>query len=427
MKKIYDFLVNSKDIGKSSFVWNMLAYTGNSFQSMIILLVISQMGNMQDAAIFSIGFAAASMFLVVGKYAVRNFQVSDVNNEYTYGEYVYSRKLSILLMFLASSLYLVYCWYFKDYSIYKVVCVVLLLGVRFLESAEDVFHGHLQKNGRLDIASKIWAIRTYSYIVSVIVLYLFTNNLAISATVSLIISALLLLLLNQSVLNFFPKETECERDKGLQILKSCFPLALSTFLLTYIANSPKYAVDSVFSDEAQAAFNIICMPVFVISLLGNYIYNPLVKKMAGIWSEGSVRELKKMIYKQILIILAFLVVVIIGGELIGIRILEILYHISLAEYHVPFVYLMTAGGAMTIFNLLIVVATIIRKQRMLQHISLVASILFLAGNKWILLNIGVAGLCQYYAGVLILMAVITLILCFREINRKANKIVEEVE
>ena len=38
-------------------------------------------------------------------------------------------------------------------------------------------------------------------------------------------------------------------------------------LIMYMANAPKYIIDTVVSDEIQTKFNIIFMPVFVISIV----------------------------------------------------------------------------------------------------------------------------------------------------------------
>lgn len=418
---IYKFLVETKDVKKSAFLWNMIAYTSNSFQSMILLLVISRQKNLTDAAIFSIAFTTASMLLYIGKYAVRNYQVSDVRDEYTYGEYVSARKITILSMFFVSFIYLMYCYLFKEYSIYKVICVILILGFRFVEAAEDVFHGNLQKNQRLDVASKIWGIRTLGYMASFIILYGVTGRLEITAAGSLLVTIILFLLLNHVVYDLYPREMSFNKKKVIKLLKNCFPLALSTFIMVYIGNSPKYAVDAVLTSEEQTCFNIVFMPVFVITLLGNYIYNPMVGRMAEFWKNGKTSELKKFMSRQIAIVILFSIIVIVGGKLFGIRILELLYKVTLDNYEIEFIFLMIAGGALAIFNFLIVIATIIRKQQMLQYISIVFAVAFLIGNKNILISAGTRQMCEYYAVIMWLMVIITLVLCVRYINNRKEE------
>ncbi len=415
---LYRFLVKTKNVEKASFLWNMIAYTSNSFQSLLLLMVITRQGDMEGAAVFSIAFTAASMLSYVGKYSIRNYQVSDVKREYTYGEYAHTRKTTVFAMLLVTFAYLVYCGIFKDYSAYKAACVLVMVAYRLVESLEDVFHGDLQLNQRLDIASKIWGIRTLAYIVSFVTLYWVTNNVLAAAAASLLITVMLFFFLNHMVSEIFPRERACQKENVIRLLKTSFPIAFSTFMMVYISNSPKYAVDAILTSEEQACFNILFMPVFVITLLGSYIYNPLVSKMANYWKDGRTTELKCLMIRQIMILVFFSVFVIAGGKLIGIRILELLYKVSLVGYDWEFVFLMIAGGALAVFNFLIVIATVIRKQRMLIYITVVSALAFVLGNKRILVLAGVRYMCGYYAIVMALMTIIILILCMRSVRAR---------
>ena len=415
---LYRFLVKTKNVERASFLWNMVAYTSNSFQSMLLLMVITRLGDLDGAAVFSIAFTVASMLSYVGKYSIRNYQVSDVNREYTYGEYVYTRKTTVFAMLLSTAVYLIFCYLFKDYSVYKAACVLLMVAYRLVESVEDVFHGDLQLNLRLDIASKIWGIRTLAYMVSFIVSYWITSNILAASACSLLITIVLFFYLNHMVYGLFPRENACQKEKVVRLLKTSFPIALSTFMIVYISNSPKYAVDAVLVSEEQACFNILYMPVFVITLLGSYIYNPLVSKMANVWRMGRTIELKRLIIRQIMILVFFSAIVIVGGKLIGIRILELLYKVPLESYEWEFVFLMIAGGALAIFNFLIVIATVIRKQKMLLYISVISALAFVIGNKKILMTAGMRYMCLYYAGVMTIMTIITLLLCMRSVRSK---------
>lgn len=414
--KMRNLLIDTKDIKKASYIWNVIAYTGNSFQSMLLLLVISRKGNMTDAAMFSIAFTVASMLVFMGKYAVRNYQVSDIQMEYTYGDYVYARVVTMLGMTLASVFYLTFCYFYKGYSADKIICVILMLGPRFLEAGEDVLHGDMQRQGRLDIASKIWAIRTWGYIFCFAVLYWLTDRIIAAAGGSLLVAAGVCVLLNYSVHDLFPKDMTCERGRVWMLLKNCFPLAVSTFTMVYMANSPKYTVDAVFTSEEQACFNIVFMPVFVISLLGNYIYNPIVKSLASLWKDKQISKIKRIMYRQTMILMLFSGVVALCGKWFGVRLLGIVYKVTLDRYETEFILLMIAGGALAVFNFLVVISTVIRKQRILLYISIVFSVVLLLGNKIVLLHWGIECMCLFYALVMTVMSVVTFFLDIKYVN-----------
>lgn len=407
MLKMFNILTDTKDRKKSSYIWNMIAYTGNSFQSVLLMLVISRKGNLTDTAMFSIGFTIASMLVLLGKYAVRNYQVSDIKMVYTYGEYVYARIVTTAGMLLAAVGYLVFCYFYKDYSADKIICVALLLGPRFLEAVEDVLHGDLQRNGRLDIAAKIWAIRTWGYIVCFAVIYGLTGVIAQAAAGSLLVAIVIWGILNHAVYDLFPKNMSYEKEKVWELLKNCFPLAVSMFTVMYMANSPKYTVDAVFTSEEQTCFNIVFMPVFVIALFGNYIYNPIVKSLAVLREGGQSKKIKKIMCFQTLVLMSFSGLVALCGKWFGIRWLEILYKVSLEQYETEFVLLMIAGGALAVFNFLVVISTVIRRQKPLLYISVIFSIIFLVGNKVMLSHYGIRQMCLFYAAAMVCMAAVT--------------------
>ena len=74
------------------------------------------------------------------------------------------------------------------------------------------------------------------------------------------------------------------------LLKVCFPLFAGAFLSFYIGNAPKYAIDAMLTDELQACYGFIAMPVFVVGLLNNFIFNPILFRMSMLWKKGKKKE-----------------------------------------------------------------------------------------------------------------------------------------
>ena len=65
-----------------------------AFQSVIMLMIITRTLNLYEAGVFTLANASANLFLNIGKYGMRNFQVSDVKREYNFREYYISRILT---------------------------------------------------------------------------------------------------------------------------------------------------------------------------------------------------------------------------------------------------------------------------------------------------------------------------------------------
>ena len=149
----------------------------------------------------------------------------------------------------------------------------------------------------------------------------------------------------------------------MRLLKSCFPLFIGFFLSFYIGNAPKYAIDSQLSDEVQACYGFIAMPVFVIGMLNNFIFNPLLHRMAILWEERNISEFARQVLLQIGIIVFITIACIIGAWLIGIPVLSWLYHTNLAPYKTELLILLAGGGFLGLSGMLSAMITVIRFQK----------------------------------------------------------------
>lgn len=70
-----------KDINqaKNTFVWTALSGIVYSLQSLIFLIILTNLMGKSAAGLYSLGIMIANQMLTVGKYSVRNYQVSDIN------------------------------------------------------------------------------------------------------------------------------------------------------------------------------------------------------------------------------------------------------------------------------------------------------------------------------------------------------------
>ena len=75
-------------------------------------------------------------------------------------------------------------------------------------------------------------------------------------------------------------------EKTKMLMIEGFPIFVSLFLNVYIGNAPKYAIDACLTEEIQAYYNFIFMPVFAIGMFANFIFNPILVKLAHRWDEN---------------------------------------------------------------------------------------------------------------------------------------------
>ena len=162
--KLASFLLKTKNVNRSAVIWNALAACLTSFQTMLLLMVLTHFGTSDHSGFFVMAYTVANLVMNIGKFGMRQFQVTDVAEKYSFREYVTSRVFSSGLMTLALVLYLLYGLLFNGYTAEKAAVVALISLFRGVEAAEDVIHGRMQQLGRLDVASKILATRNAVFI-----------------------------------------------------------------------------------------------------------------------------------------------------------------------------------------------------------------------------------------------------------------------
>lgn len=360
------FFTKSKNIDRDSYLWNMIGSVLQAFQSVVFLMILTRTVGLVQAGIFTIAYANANLFLNIGKYGMRYYQVSDVKEQYSFKEYAYSRKITVAAMIVVSFAYTGYASNVNGYSSEKFWIIVWMCLYKAVDAIEDVFCGKYQQKGRLDVASKVLVIRTgiaaLFYAIGIVLL----QNQLYALVIATIISYALLAWFLHYTEKFFNgngnKET-MRIGQVMRLLKSCFPLFIGFFLSFYIGNAPKYAIDSQLSDEVQACYGFIAMPVFVIGMLNNFIFNPLLHRMAILWEERNISEFARQVLLQIGIIVFITIACIIGAWLIGIPVLSWLYHTNLAPYKTELLILLAGGGFLGLSGMLSAMITVIRFQK----------------------------------------------------------------
>ena len=95
--KIKEFILDDHNIERDSYVWNMIGSMLMAFQSVIMLMILTRVLGLKEAGIFTIAYANANLFLTIGKYGMRYFQISDVKRQFTFAEYRMSRLLILYM------------------------------------------------------------------------------------------------------------------------------------------------------------------------------------------------------------------------------------------------------------------------------------------------------------------------------------------
>lgn len=398
----------SKHLTKQSYIWYSLGGLLNAGQSALLLLFISRTNSIEDSGVYSIAYAIACLTQTIGNFGMRNFQATDVQRKYSFSCYLSSRLITDIALLIVTAFYMGRGYFFFSYSFNKCAVILFLCLLKLVDSMEDVFHGMYQNRGRLDVAGRCMMTRYAIMLLTFSGCLMVFHNLVISSAIACFISLGYFILTTFLVFPYFGIKIEkiCINKSVIKLLSECISLFLGTFLIIYVANAPKYAIDKYRTAQEQACFNYIFMPVYVISVLNTFIYQPMLTKMASFYEEGNKKQFLNLFLRQIIIIISLVIIVLLGGFLLGIPILGWLYNTNLMTYKSAFMILLVGSGFLAMQGYFSAILTIMRKQNWLIIGYGVSATIALGASKTVILGYGINGAAVLYSSTICIQMLI---------------------
>ncbi|HFU4092392.1 TPA: lipopolysaccharide biosynthesis protein [Streptococcus suis] len=363
----------------SQYIWNIVGTISSVLISTFLLLVATRLGTSQQADIFALAYTIAQQLYIIGIFGVRPFQSTDVKEEFSFQSYLSTRIVTIVLMNIS----LVGILALGGYSLEKLLIVLFVSLYRSCDAFSDVYQGFFQQQLRSDLAGKILFYRSVfsaTIFVGVVVL---SKSLLFSSVALFLCNFSLTFLLDfriykQNFRTISWKES-LQRIEIVQILKACFPLFFNGFLINYIFSEPKLAIDELLEvgkgfEGMQRDFNVLFMPTFVLNLLF-IVLRPLLTQLSLYWTNKEYVKFNMQIKQITLVLLGLEFIVLLGGYVIGLPILGLVFGVNLLNYKMVFMILLL-GGLFNLFATLIDnIMTIYRKQRLLVIANIVAFVI----------------------------------------------------
>ncbi len=350
---------------RSAYLWNTAGSMLNAFQSVIMLMVLTRVCDAVTAGVFTLAYANANLFLTMGNFGMRNFEASDVEPRNGFAAYAKSRVVTVVAMVVCSWAYLAFSAVRVGYPADKVWAVALMTLFKCVDVIEDVFDGSFQQQGRLDVAGRQMTLRVGSATLLFCIVAAMTGSLVVAtgaATIWALAFLFVSLMFIQRRYSLPAWHREAPNQSPWPLLRQCVPLFVATFLLFYIGNAPKWAIDAVMDDVAQAHYGFIAMPVFVVNLLSQFVYMPMVRPISDMWDAGDGRGFRHAFVRQVGIIGAITAVCVGGAAVLGVPVLSVLYNTDLSPYRVELCVLVLGGGFLALASLANMGITVMRQQ-----------------------------------------------------------------
>lgn len=344
---------------KKTYFWTVLAgmlYAGSSF---VMSLGVSNVLGAAAAGIFAIAMSIGNQLVTIGYYNMRTFQVSDVLEKYSFGDYCASRLITTAAMAVVGVIWIAAGGYRGE----KMAAIVLMIGFRMCESVSDLLEGRYQQKNRYDVSCRAVFVKTALYLGGFAVVLLVTRNLLMAIAALGIVYLISVVVIDGTLIGAFGGlKIHFSWMKQRSLMISCLPLFVNSFLTAYVINASKYAVDRYYSNEYLGMFNALYMMAFVVNLFSGFVLKPLITPLSVKYNEGNYHAFSGIIRRQLLIIGAVTLICVAGAYVLGIPVMSWLSGIDL-DGHRAALCIIIAGGAFTaVYQLLQYAIVIMRHQ-----------------------------------------------------------------
>lgn len=392
----------------------------NAASSVLMLLAVTRVLGVYAGGVFSLAYAVSQQFQTIGAFEMRPYQATDLERKFPFSAYLASRLVTTLGMMLCVAIYCVVNNGFTS----DALLLMGLAGLKTFDVVEDVFHGELQRNNRLDKAGEAYFFRVFSTTASFIVGVVAFSDLGYACVFSLIVSLVVFVYFN-CVRN------RCwivnDRNSGvlprrvMLLLKYCLPLCVGAFLAVYLSNAPRFAIEDLLTKEDQAVYSILFMPALVINLLSQLAFRPLLTSLASLHESGDQGALLRAIVRSSFVIFAVWAVLSLVSMPFGTPVLGWLYAVDLSS-HLLDLLLLLVGGALNALGIIVYYVLVTeRKQMLIMACYAVAAVFSFITARIFVATWDITGACLLYLlSMLLLCLLFLLVFAVSGRDRKKN-------
>lgn len=359
---------------KANMLWNSFGSLVNLACQWLITILIVRMGSGYEAAgIFSLAMSVYNIFAPIGQYRMYTYQVTDVNDENSTGEYLSFRVITNgIALLLCMGYAVVTCDTHALpaiflYAIYKSACLVV-----------DVFHACDQRHHRMDYIGQSLAMQGVASLCAFVLVFRLTSSLELSLIgMSAMIVVIGILFDWPRAKKFGPIRIGISARKVSYLFVRCLPIVLASIAAAAAPSLPRQYLSVVSGEAALGIYAAAAAPVALIQTGASYIYNPLLGYFSERYALKDKTGFMSLLAKATIGIIVLGIFCSLGVIILGEFILVLVYGSKMAGYSyllLPLVVLALVTGYMWFINDLLMAIRNFRDAFLGNVASLIASI-----------------------------------------------------
>lgn len=347
---------------RRDFLWNMIGSLVYAMSTVFMSYLTIRIVGEDKGGIFAIALTISQMLVYFGYFEMRNYQVTDSKDKYTFGQYFTTKIYTCMIMFLVSIGYIL----LKGYNSEKAMIVLLVCVLKLIDAFADVYESQFHKDGYLYLAGQSMCHRTLIMMAAYFVMLILTHNLILTMIITDVIAVICVYIFDIRIYKKYgDKICLCNIRTVLEIMKNCFPLFLGVFLWAYILSAPRLAVDKYMTSEYQSYYQAIFLPVSVINLFAGFLFRPMLITLTDLNEKREFKSFFTIIIKMLSCLVGITVVCLLGAYVLGIPVLSLMTGCDLSPYRGLLVFTIAAGGINAVAFVLYYILTIFRTKKLI--------------------------------------------------------------
>ena len=315
-----------------------------------MLVTLTKLSSVENVGLFGLAMAISTPIIVFTNLHLRTVYVTDVKDDYNFGEYLGLRLFTIAFAFILV-LFIGLC---RGSDLYTTAILVTWCMAQCVVSLKDSFLAVMQKNERMDKVSQSRVMQAVGSLVVFTGLLFLTRNLLIAAIGVLFVRIIVLLFwdivnakyifsyLNQSSESKLSLIPSFNLNRIYKLMIMTFPLGIVMGLVSLSKNIPCYFIESYHGKELLGYFTPIVSFVVVGNMMIIAIAQSVAPRLAVYYNEN-IQAFGKLLIKLFFIGLFVGIAGIIVAQLFGEFILSKFFKPEYSQYKNILVLIMVAA------------------------------------------------------------------------------------
>ena len=398
---------------KKDYIWNSIGSFLQSAISPILLIVITRLNGVGDSGLFSFAMSLSVVFWAISLWGGRTYQVSDVNKEFSSGDYIVVRFISSLIVAVFSISFCI----LSGYDLIKTELIMVLVSFKILESIADSMYGVLQIHNKLYIVGISLTMKSVFGFIIFAIVDILTKNIVYGALSIFIVNIAVVIFYDIPWMKHVESVDLTKKNimQAVKIMKKTAEVFVIVFLTMFSLNIPRYFLDKYHYDQI-GYFGIMAMPITLLTLFISFVLQPNVVNLSELLKKKKIKEFTKIVSKIDFITFTLGILFVVSSYLIGVWALNTVFGIDINNFRIDLTIMVIGAVANAFVSIYVNLLIILRRFKGQFYTLLVTNILAVVLSIYLIDRLAMLGSVLVFMIISFLQAIILLFIYKRSLK-----------